>query len=254
MIRVLLLGGTTEASEMAKRLAAAGISAIFSYAGRTAAPASQPLPMRIGGFGGAGGLAMFLAENEISHVIDATHPFAVQMSNHAVAACAAAGVPLAALEREAWVAGPGDNWCSVVDVAGAVAALPDEPSRVFLAIGKQLLAGFAERPAHFYLLRLVDPPLQPPAFQHYSVELARGPFTLAGDMTLLRKHRITHIVAKNSGGVGAQAKLKAARALRLPVIMIERSVISRRQMLRSPDEAMAWLGHAAAPVLAERGV
>lgn len=253
MIRVLLLGGTTEASALARRLAKAGIPAIFSYAGRTAAPVTQPLPMRIGGFGGAQGLAAFLGDSGISHVIDATHPFAARMSHNAVAACAAVRVPLAALEREAWVPEPGDNWRGVADVAGALAALPEERSRVFLAIGKQLLGVFAERPEHLYLLRLVDPPLQPPPFPSFAIELARGPFTLAGDMALLREHRISRIVAKNAGGAGARAKLDAARALGVPVIMIERPAAPERRLLRSTDQAMAWL-HATTPLTAERGV
>jgi precorrin-6A/cobalt-precorrin-6A reductase len=253
MIRVLLLGGTTEASAMARALAVAGVPAMFSYAGRTAAPASQPLPMRIGGFGGVEGLAAFIVVSGISHVIDATHPFAAQMSNNAVAACAIAGVPLVALEREAWVAGAGDDWRGVADVAGAVEALPETASRVFLAIGKQWLPVFAERLEHYYLLRLVDPPLEPLPFPRFGMVVGRGPFTLPGDVALLREHGITHIVAKNSGGAGARAKLEAARKLGLPVIMIERPAVSQRRVLRSVGEVMDWLDHAA-EMIAERGV
>jgi precorrin-6A/cobalt-precorrin-6A reductase len=158
------------------------------------------------------------------------------------------------LEREAWMAGPRDDWRGVSDIAGALAALPSEPARVFLAIGKQQLAIWAQQPQHFYLLRLVDPPLISPPFPHFATVVSRGPFTLKGDMALLREHRITHIVAKNSGGTGAQAKLAAARELGLPVIMIERPEMPERRLLRSPDEALAWLGHAAVSLTTERGV
>jgi precorrin-6A/cobalt-precorrin-6A reductase len=240
MPRVLVLGGTTEASRLARALAEIGADAVFSYAGRTAAPVAQPLPMRIGGFGGVEGLAAFLRAERIGAVIDATHPFAAQMSRHAIEACAATGVPLAALERECWQAGPGDRWTHVPDITGAVAALPEAPSRVFLAIGRQNLEAFAARPDHMYLLRLVDPPATLP-LPHAAVVIDRGPFDLAGDTALLRDHAITHVVAKNAGGAGAEAKLGAARALGLPVIMIDRPETPARRLCRSVAEALAWL-------------
>jgi precorrin-6A/cobalt-precorrin-6A reductase len=246
--RVLLLGGTTEASAMARRLAEAGVRAVFSYAGRTAAPVAQPLPMRVGGFGGVAGLVAYLRDNAITHVIDATHPFAAQMSAHAVEACAQTGAALMAFERAPWAAQPGDQWHHVADVAGAVAALPDAPARVFLAIGRQNIAGFAAADRHSYLLRLVDPPEQ--SLPH-TVVIARGPFTVEGDLALMRDHAITHVVAKNAGGTGASAKLAAARALRLPVIMIERPHVPARPVCDSAEAVMDWL-HAGGP--AERGV
>lgn len=250
MPRILLLGGTTEASALARLLAGAGLDAVFSYAGRTAAPVGQPLPLRIGGFGGAEGLADYLRAEPISHVIDATHPFAAQMSRNAIAACAATGTPLLALQRPAWSAGPGDRWTHVPDIAAAAAALPDQPARVFLAIGKQNLDAFAGRP-HHYLLRLVDPPEGPLPVPDAEAVIARGPFTVEGDKALLRAHSITHLVAKNSGGAGAEAKLIAARALHLPVIMIDRPVLPARQIVVNPAEAMAWLHQTAS---ARRGV
>src|SRR5690606_25742976 len=154
MTRVLLLGGTTEASQLARALAAAGIDAVFSYAGRTGAPVEQPLPTRIGGFGGPEGLVRCLREEGITHVVDATHPFAARMSRNAVEACGTANVPLCASDRAPWAAGPGDDWRHVPDIAGAVAALPDAPAPVFLAIGRQNLEPFTAKPQHRYLLRL----------------------------------------------------------------------------------------------------
>ena len=242
-MRILLLGGTTEASLLAHALADAGITAVFSYAGRTDAPVAQPLPTRIGGFGGVAGLIDYLIAEDITHVVDATHPFAAQMSRNAVAATAALQLPLIALERSPWTALPQDNWTMVADTAAAVAALPDAPARVFLAVGKQTLDEYVAKPQHHYLLRLVDPPQDPLPLPNTTVILARGPFTESGDLALLQAHNITHIVAKNAGGKGAQAKLGAARALRLPLIMIERPAMPPRQTARTVAEVMKWLDH-----------
>ena len=245
MRRVLLLGGTTEASDLARALAAAGIEAVFSYAGRTDAPLAQPLPTRIGGFGGPEGLADYLRSENITHLVDATHPFAARMSRNAVTASAMTGVPLIAFERAPWAAGPGDDWCAVADIAGAVAALPDASARVFLAIGKQNLNAFAAKPQHHYLLRLVDPPVTPLPLPNAQAIIARGPFTEADDHRLLQAHRIGLIVAKNAGGTGARAKLDAARTLRIPVILIDRPAVPPRRVARELAEVMDWLAHPA---------
>ncbi|MBY0360888.1 MAG: cobalt-precorrin-6A reductase [Phreatobacter sp.] len=244
MTRILLLGGTTEASRLARALADARMDAVFSYAGRTDAPVAQSLPMRVGGFGGVEGLAEYLRREGIIHVVDATHPFAARMSGNAIAACAETGTPLIALERAPWQAQAGDDWRHVADIDAAVAALPDDPARVFLAIGKQTLAPFAAKAQHHYLLRLVDPPEVPPPLPQATVVIDRGPFHAAADTALLRDHAITHVVAKNAGGAGAEAKLIAARALRLPVILIDRPALPPRRVVASVEEVMAWLAHA----------
>jgi precorrin-6A/cobalt-precorrin-6A reductase len=241
MPRVLLLGGTTEAARMARALADAGVDAVYSYAGRTEAPVAQPLPVRVGGFGGAAGLVDYLRAEGISHVIDATHPFAAQMSQNAVDACAETAVPLVALEREPWQAGEGDRWTPVPDLVGAVTALGEAPRRVFLAIGRQTLEAFAGAPQHHYLLRLVDPPTEPLPLPRAEAVIARGPFDVAGDLALLKDHRIEVIVAKNAGGAGAEAKLVAARELGLPVILIDRPWVPERRVARTVAEVMAWL-------------
>lgn len=245
MTRILLLGGTTEASRLAKALAQAGHDAVFSYAGRTAKPVEQPLPTRVGGFGGAEGLAAYLRSEAITHVVDATHPFAAQMSRNAIAGCAAAAVPLCAFERPPWRADAGDRWEHVADIAAAVAALPQAPARVFLAIGKQNLAMFAAKPQHHYLLRLVDAPEADLPLPNCTVEIARGPFVEAGDLALMQRHGTTHIVAKNAGGHGAAAKLAAARRLGLPIVMIDRPALPPRQVRGELAEVMAWLTHPA---------
>ena len=246
---ILLLGGTTEASALATALAARGERATLSYAGRVASPKPQPLPVRTGGFGGPEGLARFLLTEGITHLVDATHPFAATMSGNAVAAAAAAGIPLAALVRPAWVAGPGDRWQEVPDLAGAVAALDPPARRVFLALGRQSLDAFAARPQHHYLLRLVDPPEGPLPLRRAEVVVARGPFDTAGDTALMTAHGIEIVVAKNAGGTGAAAKLAAARSLGLPVVMIARPMVPARTELASVGEVLDWLGHGV-----ERGV
>lgn len=241
-MRVLLLGGTTEANLMATAIARAGLSGVYSYAGRTEAPMGQPIHMRIGGFGGIEGLRAYLTNEAISHVIDATHPFAAQMSAHAVAACASTGTPLIALERAPWVAGEGDRWTPVADIPAAVAALAGPPRRVFLAIGRQHIDAFAAQPQHRYLLRLVDAPADPLALPQADVIVARGPFSIDGDLDLMRAHGIETVVAKNAGGKGAVAKIAAARALGVPVVMIGRPTLPPRPVARTVAEVMAWLG------------
>ncbi|MFN4202255.1 MAG: cobalt-precorrin-6A reductase [Tabrizicola sp.] len=241
MNRVLLLGGTTEAAHMARALADGGVEAVYSYAGRTESPVVQPLPQRVGGFGGVAGLADYLRAEGITHLIDATHPFAAQISRNAVEACRTTGVRLIALERAAWQARDGDRWTHVPDLPAAVAALGEAPRRVFLAIGRQRLDVFAAAPQHHYLLRLVDPPTEPLPLSQAEAVIARGPFTTEGDRALLQDHRIEVIVAKNSGGVGAEAKLVAARELGVPVILIERPIVSDRRVARTVVEVMAWL-------------
>jgi precorrin-6A/cobalt-precorrin-6A reductase len=228
---------------MARALAEAGMDAVYSYAGRTEAPVAQPLPLRIGGFGGVEGLTAYLKTEGITHVIDATHPFAAQISRNAVAAAAATATPLVALERAPWQATDGDRWTHVPDLAGAVAALGRSPRRVFLAIGRQTLTAFAAAPQHHYLLRLVDPPTEPLPLPQTEVVIARGPFTVTGDRVLLQGHRIEVIVAKNAGGAGAEAKLTAARQMGLPVILIDRPPALHRQVARTPGEVMIWLAN-----------
>lgn len=244
-MRVLLLGGTTEATALAHAFASAGIDAIFSYAGRTENPVAQPLPTRLGGYGGINGLADYIIDAQITHVVDATHPFATQISRNAVEACTMTQTPLIAHERREWLAQPGDDWQHVPDTQSAVAALPANPARIFLAIGKQTLPAFAAQPQHFYLLRLVDAPGAALPMPNAEVILDRGPFTVESDMALMRSHAITHIVAKNSGGTGALAKLEAARRLHLPVILIARPAIADRPMARTLNAVMDWLDHSA---------
>jgi precorrin-6A/cobalt-precorrin-6A reductase len=226
---------------MAEAIAKAGLSGVYSYAGRTEAPMGQPIHMRMGGFGGVEGLCAYLHDQAITHVIDATHPFAAGMSANAVAACTITGTPLIALERATWTPGEGDRWTHVPDIPAAVSALAGPAQRVFLAIGRQHLEPFAAHAQHHYLLRLVDPPTTPLPLPQAQVIVARGPFDVAGDTALLQSHGIEVVVAKNAGGKGAVAKIAAARALGLPVVMIDRPVIPARRVVSSVAAVMAWL-------------
>lgn len=240
-MRVMLLGGTAEGNALAAALAAAGIEAVHSFAGRTASPAPQPVPTRHGGFGGPEGLARALAAGGFTHLVDATHPFAARMKPNAVAAAALAGVPLVALDRPPWTPGPGDRWTTVPSLAAAAEVLPAAPASVFLAIGRQELAAFAAAPWHRYLLRLVDPPQGPLPLAAATVVVARGPFTVEGDRALMQAHRVAVVVAKNAGGEGARAKLDAARDLGLPVVMVSRPALPDRPAVASVGAVMAWL-------------
>jgi precorrin-6A/cobalt-precorrin-6A reductase len=243
MTRALILGGTGDANQLAAALARANIDAIYSYAGRTQIPLGHALPTRIGGFGGANGLADFIREARITHVIDATHPFAAEMSRHAVEASKIASVPLIALERAPWTQAAGDRWTDVRDIDAAVSALPDLQTRVFLAIGRQHLAPFAGRPQHAYLLRFVDAPGEMLPLPDAEVIVSRGPFTREGDLDLMRTRHIELLVARNSGGAGARAKIDAARELGLPIIMIARPDLPERPRADSVEEVLAWLNH-----------
>ncbi|MEM6355847.1 MAG: cobalt-precorrin-6A reductase [Pseudomonadota bacterium] len=241
---LLILGGTAEASALAEGVAARGWRAVLSYAGRTAEPKAQPVPIRIGGFGGVAGLARYLADEEITHLIDATHSFAAEISANAAAAAAETGVPLAALERPPWAPEAGDRWVEVGSMAGAVDALEGSARNVFLAIGRQEVAAFAAQPQHRYLLRFVDAPSAPPPLPRHEVVVARGPFDVEGDRALMASRGIDIVVAKNAGGEGARAKLTAARALGLPVVMVARPVLPDRTVFERSEAVIDWVAHA----------
>ncbi|SLN55418.1 Precorrin-6A reductase [Roseivivax jejudonensis] len=241
---LLILAGTTEATALAQAAAEAGLAGTVSFAGRVARPRRQPLPQRVGGFGGPEGLATYLRAEGITHLIDATHPFAAQMSRNAVAGAAMARVPLLALTRPVWTEAPGDDWIRVPDIAAAVATLDRPATSVLLAVGRMHLADFAPNPQHRYLLRLVDPPDVPPPFPRHHVIVDRGPFDTGSDRALMTDHDIRIVVSKNAGGSGAYAKIAAARDLGLPVVMIDRPALPARPEVGTVAEAMDWIAHA----------
>ncbi len=240
-INLLILGGTAQARCLADAVAAAQLRATVSYAGRVKHLRCVAVPHRVGGFGGIAGLQAYLEANAITHLVDATHPFAVQMSRHAVAACARTGVPMVALTRPQWSPQCGDTWQTVADIDAAVAALSGPAERIFLAIGRMHIAAFAAQPQHHYTLRLVEPPQTPPPLPRHRIVIARGPFTVDGDSALLKSDAITRVVAKNSGGRAAAAKIEAARHLGVPVLMIDRPPQPRCRQMTEISEVMAWL-------------
>ncbi|MFC2253180.1 cobalt-precorrin-6A reductase [Labrys portucalensis] len=237
---VLLLGGTSEASALARLLAArSDIPAMVSLAGRTINPAPPPIAHRIGGFGGVEGLCAFLEENAVTALIDATHPFAERMSANAVEAARRTGVPLLALRRPAWQAESGDRWSEVPDAEAAVEALGTAPRRVFLTTGRLELPAFLAAPQHFYLVRSVDPPEELPP--RARLILARGPFAEADDYSLMQEEAVDVLVTKNSGGSATYGKIAAARRLGLPVILLRRPGTAEVATVATAQEALAWI-------------
>lgn len=243
-MRLLILGGTTEASALARLLADdARHEAILSLAGRTANPRPQPIATRVGGFGGADGLAHWLDAERTDAVIDATHPYADQISRNAVEACKRLGVPLVSIVRPAWQAELNDRWQIVPDADAAVRALGPAPRQVFLSLGRQELHLFAAAPQHHYLARSVDAPDSSGLPPDLVVVQARGPFDRDAERTLLRDRRIDVVVSKNSGGDATYAKIAAARELGLPVIMIARPDKPVGLIVTSPQGALDRLAH-----------
>ena len=240
--RLLLLGGTAEAAELARRLAGrSDLEVIVSLAGRTQAPSRLPGRQRRGGFGGAAGLSRYLREESIDFLLDATHPFAAQISGNAARACAETGVPRLLLLRPPWRPGKGDRWIDVSGEAAAAAALPGLARRVFLSIGRQELAAFSGLPDIWFLVRSIEPPKDGVQLKSHEMILARGPFTVEEEVLLLQKHEIGAVVSKNSGGAPTYAKVEAARRLGLPVVMLERPPAPDGETAATVDAALAWV-------------
>jgi precorrin-6A/cobalt-precorrin-6A reductase len=254
MARILILGGTAEARQLAGRLAGrAGLDITLSLAGRTATPAAQPVPVRVGGFGGADGLAKYLVGERIDALIDATHPYANVISANAVEAARRSGVQLVALRRPPWIKVAGDRWIEVSDVGEAVRALGQTPRRVFVALGRNELKPFGDAPQHYYLIRSVDPVDPPLPLPHVGYVTGRGPFGEADDHALMAEHRIDVIVAKNSGGTATYGKIAAARARGIDVIVLCRPPAPDGAAVETIEDAIAWLDHALTSATA-RGV
>ncbi|MFF9866420.1 cobalt-precorrin-6A reductase [Streptomyces sp. NPDC013953] len=238
-MHILLLGGTTEARRLAESLHGTA-RVTTSLAGRVAAPRLPPGEVRIGGFGGAEGLARWLREHQVDAVIDATHPFADTISSNAARAAAEAHVPLLALRRPGWAPVDGDDWHPVDTLAQAAEAARALGRRIFLTTGRMGLASFAHVTDAWFLLRSVDPP-EPPFPPRLEVLLDRGPFTLPGEREVLRRHAIDVLVTKDSGAAATAPKLRAAREAGLPVVLIRRPPAPEGvPVARTVEEAAAW--------------
>ncbi|MFI1356468.1 cobalt-precorrin-6A reductase [Streptomyces sp. NPDC020898] len=246
-MHVLILGGTTEARRLAELLhGTPGLELTSSLAGRVAGPRLPPGEVRLGGFGGAEGLAEWLREHAVDVFVDATHPFAGTIGFHAARAAAEAGVPLLALRRPGWVPVAGDVWHEAGSLEEAALLLPALGRRVFLTTGRMGLAAFAALDDLWFLVRSVDAPVDSPEAPHparMEVLLDRGPFTLDGERELLRRHRIDVVVTKDSGGTATAPKLTAAREAGLPVVMVRRPPVPEGVLVAAdPEEAARWVG------------
>jgi precorrin-6A/cobalt-precorrin-6A reductase len=241
--KLLILGGTTEASALAAWLVdRPEFNALLSFAGTTRTPRPPPIPYRVGGFGGPQGLANFLRNGGYQVMIDATHPFAAQMKRNAAEAARLAGIDLLAIHRPAWHAVPGDKWHHVPDMAHAAQALGATPRRILLTIGQKDLAAFKAAPWHHYIVRSVDPPDTDSLPPHAEIIAARGPFLLADELALLRGSHVSALVTKNSGGTATMAKLEAARICGVEVVMIDRPEPQIGvATVQDPAQAKAWL-------------
>src|SRR5712691_12793264 len=242
MKRVLILGGTGEAAKLAVQAALLqGVEVITSLAGRTRHPVTPAGRVRIGGFGGEAGLVDYMREQRIALLIDATHPFAAHISFHAAIAAHACGLPYLLLVRPPWEPVEGDRWITVESIAAAVAVLPSVTQRVFLTTGRQDLAAFAPLKDLWFLMRMIDPPTSNTPVPQGTLVLERGPFTLEDERELLKTYAIGVIVSKNSGGDATYAKIRAARELALPVVMVQRPLMPVGEQVADVRAAFEWL-------------
>ncbi|BAY11120.1 precorrin-6x reductase [Calothrix sp. NIES-2098] len=242
MMRVLILGGTGDAAELAARVATIpGIEAIASLAGRTRQPSIPSGNIRIGGFGGAAGLANYLRQEKIHLLIDATHPFASQISFNAAAAATEVGIPRLMLNRPVWEKVSGDRWIEVDNIAAATAALSNQAQRVFLTVGRQELSSFAHLKKLWFLMRVIDPPSPDDLIPPGLVLCDRGPFALENEREILINYKIDTIVSKNSGGDATYAKIIAAREMGVTVVMVNRPAIPPGEQVSNVEDAVAWL-------------
>ena len=237
--KVLILGGTHEGRLLAERLAGDGYDSLLSFAGRTASLQRPNTPHRVGGFGGVEGLCRFLRAACIDALIDATHPFAAQMSSHAVTACERSATPLIRLARPAWQPTGADHWLDVPDMQAAAQALGDDPHRVFLSVGRLEIQAFSVAPQHDYLIRAVD--MFATELPRARVIAARGPFELSDETRLLERERIEILVSKNSGTAATYAKIEAARALAIPVVMVARPQLPAAPTADTLARVIEWL-------------
>jgi precorrin-6A/cobalt-precorrin-6A reductase len=239
---VLILGGTGDAAALAAQLSVLpGVEVTSALAGRTQQPSALLGSVRVGGFGGSDGLVAYLKEQRISILIDATHPFAAQMSWNAAMAAVNAHIPHLMLVRPEWKTVVGDRWLEVESVEAAAQAIPTNARRIFLTIGRQQLAPFASLTEHWFLMRSIDPPAADMALPNGELLLDRGPFTLENEIALLKQYTIEAIVSKNSGGDATYAKIVAARELELPIVMVQRPAMPSGDRVSDVASAVEWV-------------
>ncbi len=241
-LRLLILGGTSEASALVAALAPRrDITPVLSLAGRTRNPKPAAVATRIGGFGGVDGLRDYLVHERIDAIVDATHPFAERISANALEACANERRPLLVFTRAPWPQKDGDRWIEVEDIEAAVAALGIERRVVFLTQGRLQLAAFARAPQHRYIVRAIDRPDAFNALADAKLILARGPFALIDEERLMREEGVEYLVSKNSGGASTYAKIEAARRLGAKVVMLRRPEAPGAESVTGLDAALDWI-------------
>ena len=243
--RLLILGGTTEAAELAHRAIDemdGCVEVISSLAGRLQPTRILPGQTRVGGFGGTPGMVEYLKQEEIDLVVDATHPFARNISDHAAAACLIAGVPELIVARPPWSPAPGDQWLEVDGFEQAADLLPRVAARVFLTTGPGMIEAFSQVTDVWFLVRMFQPPVGVLPLTRYAIVTARPPFTVKRERALFHEHKIDTLVTKQSGGP-LDAKLSAARDVGARVVMIRRPQpppeVAR---VETVDQALAWIG------------
>jgi precorrin-6A/cobalt-precorrin-6A reductase len=242
MLRVLILGGIGDAVELAIKIAnIPGIEVITSLAGRTREPANLPGNVRTGGFGGVWGLTNYLREMQIDLLIDATHPFANQISENAAAATQEVGIPRLMVIRPPWEKLEDDDWLEVEDNLAAATTLANRAKRVFLTIGRQEIGTFAHLQEIWFLMRMIDPPNTDVIIPPGLILCDRGPFNLENEQEILLKYNIDTIVSKNSGGNATYPKIIAARKLGIKVVMVNRPPVPPGKQVADVDSACKWL-------------
>lgn len=235
---LLLLGGTGEARQIAKQLR--GQDAIISLAGATRNPEPQPLPTRIGGFGGAAGFKDFLHSANITSVLDATHPFAHRITERTAKICGAEGIPYLQFLRPPWIAEPEDHWIEIATEDEAADHIPPR-SVVFLGTGRQTLSRFANLEGRKIYCRQIDPPTQPFPFAGGEFIVGRPPFSVADEVALFQSLGVDFLIVKNAGGAPSRTKLTAAQQLGIPVLMIARPPAGDWPVVTTVDAALAWV-------------
>jgi precorrin-6A/cobalt-precorrin-6A reductase len=255
--KLLILGGTGEAAALARAAITRfgdTLSVTTALAGRTSRPGPIPGQVRIGGFGGAAGLAAYLAENGIERVIDATHPCAADISAHARRACERAAVPRLMLLRPAWRRHALDRWIEVETLDAAATLVGRIGRRAWLTVGAQSIAAFTSVTTVRFLVRLVEPPVRPLPLRFHEIVHGKGPFSLAEERHILQRHGIEVLVCKASGGAATEAKLAAARELSLPVIMVRRPPPEPGRSVETVEAALDWLAGASESVPAAKRI
>lgn len=242
---VLILGGTTEARRLADALVERycdRLRVITSLAGRTSAPRHPLGEVRDGGFGGADGLAAYLKDIGVDLLIDATHPYAAQISKHAATAAGQTGTPRLMLNRPAWVETPADRWVHVADIKAAVGEISRRSDACLITTGINDLAVFAPIVTTKLFVRLIEPPRAPLPLAGAEVVIGKPPYKLDEEVALFRLLGIDLLVSKNAGGAGTGAKIEAARKLGIEVIMIDRPPLPDGDTVPDVDAALAEIG------------